>query len=54
MHLSANWALHGCAFFGDALRHRDQGHFKDTTWTSADDDGDENGERFEILSPRNP
>jgi hypothetical protein len=36
------------------LRHKDQGHFKDTTWTSADDDGDENGERFEILSPRNP
>jgi hypothetical protein len=37
-----------------ALRHRDRGHFKGTTWTSADDDGDENGGRFEILSPRNP
>jgi hypothetical protein len=26
--------------FRKALRHKDQGHFKDTTWTSADDDGD--------------
>jgi hypothetical protein len=26
--------------FRKALRHKEQGHFKDTTWTSADDDGD--------------
>lgn len=26
--------------FRKALRHKYQGHLKDTTWTSADDDGD--------------
>jgi hypothetical protein len=32
--------LAGAGVFRKALRHKDQGHFKDTTWTSADDDGD--------------
>jgi hypothetical protein len=38
----------------EALRHRDRAHLMFATVASVDDDGDENGGRFEILSPRNP